>query len=283
MSTAFDPMSAADQSRFRSAYLAYLHARDGTPDLDAQRFDLRERFFAGVDAQPQCWCGPPPVDQRVFDRNHERRVPERGLDERTLWALATAKTNRAERFGVDFEIAHNGKPPDAANDPHAYIMIEELYHTRILRDALATIGLTVEIGRPNAVTRAMVNAMVRLPSQMSDVFVLCGEIVGVAIFTLLLEKARALFADQPAVLARIETLFAQIMVDEVGHVHFVRSRLGPARLAVAKRVLPVVVWGVMRDIPELALLCGRDRLMQTAARGEVDTAAAGYADRFVFA
>ena len=113
MSTAFQPMTPADQTRFRDAYLAHLRDRDGVPDMQTQRFDVREKFFADLDANPNCWVGPPPVDQQVFDRNHLRRRPEPGLDEKTLWAVATAKTNRAERYGVEYSLVYQTHAEDA--------------------------------------------------------------------------------------------------------------------------------------------------------------------------
>ena len=284
MSTAFQPMSASEQAKFRDAYLGYLRRRDGVPDLSTQRFDVRERFFAELDRDPCCWAGAPPVDQAAFDRNHARSTPEPGLDEATLWALATAKTNRAERYGVEYSLAHHpqARAQDTSKDPHAYIQVEEFYHTRILKDALAAIGVKMEVGQPGLSTRAMVRTMVHLPPKYADVVVLCGEIVGVALFSLLLEKARVLFAQQPRVLARIEALFGQIMVDEVGHVHFVRSGLSPQRLLWARRLLPLVAWGVLADIPELSILFGREEIMRRARAADVDAAAATYPDRFIF-
>jgi len=282
MSTAFEPMTPAQQAAFRAAYLAYLRNRDGIPDMQTQRFDVRERFFAELDAAPNCWVGTPPVDQRVFDRNHARKNPEPYLDEVTLWALATAKTNRAERYGVEYALASNSPTMQAANDPHAYIQIEEFYHTRILRDALAAIGLEMELGRPAVTTRALIRAMVKLPENESNILVLCGEICGVAVFALLLEKARELFAHQPKVMARLEKLFGQILVDEVGHVHFVRSQLSPQRLALARRVLPLVAWGLLAESPELSRLFGRDTIMRRITEADVDAAAASYPDRFRF-
>ena len=281
MSTAFQPMSTTQQTQFRTAYLGHLHTRDGVPDISTKRFDLRERFFDEINATPTCWVGTPPVDQRVFDRNHAKRAPEPDLDQATLWALATAKTNRAERYGVEYSVEHTNKPAEVLSDPLTYIQIEEFYHTRILKDALTTIGLHMEVGEPSLSTRVMVRAMVRLPKSMANVLVLCGEVVGVALFSLLLEKARQLFGAQPEVLARIEALFAQIMVDEVGHVHFVRSGLGPLRLALAKRLLPLVALAVLDDIPELTQLFGRAEILRRVMAANVDHAAADYADRFV--
>jgi len=282
MTHAFQPMTAEQQDRFRTEYLAYLRKRDGVPDLAARRFDVRERFFAEIDAMPRTWVGEPLVDQAVFHRNHALRTPEAGLDEATLWALATAKTNRAERFGVELSIANTKEHAALLDDPHTYIQIEEFYHTRILKDALATIGLDVEVAVPTPKTRLLVRAMVFLPDALANVGVLCGEIVGVTIFTLLLERARKLFARQPDALARIEALFAQILVDEVGHVHYVRSRLSATQLAAAKVLLPVVVASVIDDIPELVLLFGRQALYRHARAGDVDASASLYDDRLVF-
>ena len=112
---------------------------------------------------------------QVFDRNHARTTPEPGLDPAMLWALATAKTNRAERFGVEYSLTYKPHATDARTDPHAYIQVEECYHTRILADALRTIGLTMEVMPPGFTARAMVRSMVRLPESYANVIVLCGE------------------------------------------------------------------------------------------------------------
>lgn len=281
MSTALKPMSAAQQAAFRSHYLEHLRARDGMPNLEQRSFDVRECFFAGIDARPVSWVGDLPVDPATFARNHTRAHPEPGLDEATLWALATAKTNRAEAFGVDMKINHVGADGGDVDDPYTYIQVEETYHTRILADVLRTIGLHMEVSEPSPRTQWLIRGMVYLPERMANVAILCGEIFGVAVFSLLLDKARELFAAQPEVLERMEALFAQILVDEVGHVHFVRSTLSPAGLALAKRLLPLVARTTLVDIPELAMLFGRETILERVCRADVDGAAAPYADRLV--
>ncbi|HNC95691.1 MAG TPA: hypothetical protein PKW90_06180 [Myxococcota bacterium] len=282
MRSAFKPMSPSEKAHFLTTYLDYLRRRDGIPDLANQRFDLREGFFAEIDASPVCWKGTPPIDQVVFDRNYARRSPEADVDEATLWALATAKTNRAERFGVERELETHGVPPNAANDPKVYVQVEEFYHTRILQDALATLGIKVSVSTPGVAAQALIRGMVHLPEELSDVLVLCGEIVGVALFSLLLEKARVLFAAQPEALERVEKLFGQIMVDEVGHVHFVRSRLSAFQLRWAERLLPVVAHGALDDNPDMVRLFGRKEILRRVVEADVDAAAAPYADRLIF-
>lgn len=282
MSQALTPMSPARRAEFRALYLDHLRRRDGTPDLRARRFDVREKFFAEIDASPVLWQGPPPVDPAVFARNLDRPA-EPGLDEATLWALATAKVNRAERYGVERKIESVGDAHTDVDDPYTFIEVEETYHTRILEDALKTLGLSMTVADPAPTTRWLIAGMVHLPERLANVAVLCGEIFGVAAFSLLLEKARTLFADQPAVVARIEALFGQILVDEVGHVHFVRSTLGPTGLALARRLLPVLARATLRDLPELERLFGREVLMERVLAAEVDRAAEGYPDRLILA
>jgi hypothetical protein len=85
---------------------------------------------------------------------------------------------------------------------------------------------------------------------------------------------------QPEALGRIEELFAQILVDEVGHVHFVRTRLDPWGIALARRLLPLVARSVGDGMPELWQLFDRKAFVAEVVRADVDGAAAPYPDRF---
>ncbi|WP_375769390.1 hypothetical protein NR798_00490 [Archangium gephyra] len=278
----FTPLSPAQKEDFQRRYLAYLQGRDGEPQWQTHTFSVREAFYRDLEQRPVRRTGAPVVLQDVFNRHHERYRPEEKLDEPTLWALCVAKTNRGERFGVEYAhrlgtLERDGDP----GNPKTYIGIEEFYHTRILRDVLRVIGVEMEMLNPKASQQLLIKAMARLPESMSLPLVLCGEICGVAFFHLLLHKARELFGDQPGPLARIEELFAQIMVDEVGHVHFARSRLDGTSLGIAKRLLPLVARGLLDGMPEYYQLLGRERLMEEILRADVDTAALPYPDRFI--
>jgi hypothetical protein len=219
------------------------------------------------------------VLQAVFDRNVDAAGPEQGLDRRTLWALAVAKANRAERYGIEFKLRTKGFEPAGVEDPYTFVELQELYHTRIFISILRTIGVKADIGAPAGLTRAVVLAAGSLPHVFSDIVALPAEVTGIAAFHLLLEEARLLFADEPAVLARIELLFGQILVDEVGHVHFLRSRLGPARLAIAHAILPLVTRGMIDDMPELITLLGRARYLAAVRAVDLDRVTAPYPDR----
>jgi hypothetical protein len=183
------------------------------------------------------------LDERLLaeQMNQLLREPEPGLDEAMLWALCVAKCNRGERHGVDYKLAKKGFSPGGSDNPFVFIEIEETYHTRMLCAALQAIGLEVEFVPPQGAIRWVVEVFGLAPRLLTDVVALDAELTGVIVFRLLLDKARELFADQPGPLARIEALLRQILVDEVGHVHFLQSRLEPARLAIARRLLPLIV------------------------------------------
>lgn len=282
MTDIFTPLSPTQKADFQRRYLTYLRGRDGEPQWQSHTFSVRETFYRDLEQRPVRRTGAPVVLQDVFNRHHVQYQPGEKLDEPTLWALCVAKTNRGERFGVEYAhrlgtLERNGDP----GNPMTYIGIEEFYHTRILQDALRVIGVEMEMLDPSTGQQWLIKAMARLPKPMSLPLVLCGEICGVAFFQLLLHKARELFGDQPGPLARIEELFGQIMVDEVGHVHFARSQLDTPGLAFAKRLLPLVARGLVDGMPEYYQLFGRERLMREILRADVDAAALPYPDRFI--
>jgi hypothetical protein len=278
MPDVFRSMDSSARTAWAPHYLAYLREREGQPDLVGRTLPKREEFFRGVDATPVPLPGPL-VAQATFERNVNRRGPEAGLDERTLWALAVAKANRAERYGIEFKLRTKGFEAKGADDPYTFVEIQELYHTRIFISLLKTIGIEADILPPTGLTRMVVVAAGGLPHPISDVIALAAELAGVAAFRLLLDEARRLFTDEPAVLARIELLFGQILVDEVGHVRFLRSRLGPVRLAIARALLPLVTRGMLDDMPEMLALLGRERYLAAVYAADLDGATAAYPDR----
>jgi hypothetical protein len=265
----FEAWTPEERAAFNARYLRHLRARDGLPQLETRTFTVREAFFRDLAESPIRRTGRPVVAPRVFADNHLRDEPEPGLDEPTLWALCVAKCNRCERHGVDTKLARKGYSPGGADNPFVYIEIEETYHTRMLVEALRVIGIDVEFVPPRGLARCVVELFGVAPRALSDVVALDAELVGVVTFRLLLEKARELFGDQPGPLARIETLLAQILVDEVGHVQFLQSRLGAVRLAAARAMLPVVVRGLLDDIPEIERLFGRARFLAAVTAPDV--------------
>lgn len=276
----FTPLTNEQRERFLEDYMKHLYHRNGEVDLSERRFSVRERFFEDIEANPVRRYGSPVVNQTVFERNEKMSCPEPGLDEATLWALAVAKSNRAERDGVEYMLSHTDHSSLTQENPLTYINIEEFYHTRVLEDALNVLGLEMHLFPPPLMSRMIGRSVTQLPKTIANVIVFTAEIAGVAAFRLLRDKAYELFDDQPESLKRIGELFQQILVDEVGHVHYVRSQLGPARLRVAKTILPTVARGFISDMPEYKLLFGQ-KLMENIMAADVDSAVTHYEDKFI--
>src|SRR5699024_2506480 len=119
-----------------------------------------------------------PVDRQAFLRNLRRRRPEPGVEPKTLFLLATAKLNQAERFGVDLgdtygRIGRDGEPPE-----RMYIALEEFYHTRLLAYVLDMFGLPFQVVVPPFVLRQFVKINVFLPERYRFAFVGASEMVG---------------------------------------------------------------------------------------------------------
>jgi len=258
MTDLFTPMDATERATSTRDYVARMRERDGLPDPVHRTLEKRERFFHDeVEARPVRWSGDAVVDPEVFRRNLDLHVPETGLDERTLWALASAKINRGERYGVELSMKKAGPSAIHPDDPHAYQELQELYHTRILQDVVETLGLEMSMSPPRASLKLLIGAMTSLPKPMGNVLIFVAELVGATVFGMMLAKARALFAEQPTVLARIEALLGQILTDEVGHVRLMRASLGPVGLTVAGWLVGPVARRMVGDMPEVDQLFGR--------------------------
>lgn len=276
----FRALTSEEKELFLESYMKHLRHRNGEMDMRNRRFSIREKYFQDVEANPVRRYGPPVVDQVVFERNEKKHDIEPGLDEATLWALATAKSNILERDGVEYFFSNFDPAKHDPKDPFNYIAVEEFYHTRTLKDALEVLGLEMHLLPPHPTARIMNRIMVNFPKPFTNTFILCAELVGAAAFRLLRDKADELFDDQPESLKRIDDLFQQILVDEVGHVHYVRSRLGPLRLAAAYKMLPTFSRYILSGMPEYEQLFG-NQLLDTILEADVDSAIADYPDKFV--
>lgn len=268
MTDLFRPMPRDEREAFARDYVTEMRARDGAPDPETRTLEKRERFFRDeVEGKPVRWEGPPPaVDPDAFERNLDRHRPEEGLDTATLWALASAKINRGERYGVELGLRLRGPAALDPDDPHTYQELQELYHTRILRDVVETLGLTMSMSPPRASLKFLIGLMTRLPKPFANVVIFVAELIGATVFGRMLQRGRELFADQPAVLDRIEALYGQILADEIGHVRLMRSTLGPAQLAVARVLVRPMARRMVRDMPEVDRLFGRREIARSVAR-----------------
>ena len=263
-------MTAAD-----ARYLAFLRRRDGEASLARRRLAAREAFFDRLAREPvRSACA---IDAATFRRNLVRRRPEAGLDRRTLWLLATAKTNQAERFAVG--VAELYGKVNADDEIVIRVSLQEHYHTRILADVVALFGLDVVPTPPARLVRVFVRLLLALPERWRLPIAGASEMVGCILFRALRDEGTVLFADEPPVAARIQLLYDEILADELGHVGHIASRLGRRGRAVTRAFYHVLGPYFARSMPELERLFGPEIRPRLAAPFPLDAMARELPDR----
>lgn len=238
-------------------YLAFLVARDGEADFLRRTLSRREALFDRLARDPV--RSQLPIDRDAYLRNLARRRPDPGLDDRMLWLLATAKANQAERFGVGLAELYGLITADG--DPvRVHIQLQEFYHTRLLADVVAIFGLPVHARPPAFLARAICKLLVAAPEERTLPLTGCAEMVGCVLFRALRDRGVALFAGEPAVAERIRLLYDEILGDEIGHVGYIASRLGPRGRAVMRGLYRVLGHRLAAQLPEVLTLFGRREL-----------------------
>jgi hypothetical protein len=259
----FDPLKALpvpERKTRLSAYLAFLKQRDGQADIPARQLSRREEFFRALGELPV--RAEKPIDRAAFDRNLGITLPpsEYKLDKKLIWLLAAAKSNRVEHYGVELDLKLKGHmfAAEEHGEHMTYIDLEEFYHTRILRDCCKVFDIEYDMKAPKSFTRFYAALVVRSPTTPRLITALCGELFGCVAFQVLWEAADA-FKDEPAVYDRLRLLVREILIDELGHVAYGHSMLGPLGLLAARAIAPIASIYLLRDLPEFWLLAGGKR------------------------
>ncbi len=271
----FDPFRVLPPAERRShmeAYLRFLADRDGELDLEARTLSSREAFFDDLALKPVEWTGA--IDHEAFFENFlgggRQADDRRPIDVRTLWLVAIAKSNESESYGVDLELARffrRGGSEANADPAYLHLILQEHYHSKILLEACETCGLSLHFRRPRWPQRLMIQMIMRVPERIRWIPILCGEVLGSVVFAMLRERCDV-FSSQPEVEARLRMLLSVIELDEVLHVAYLRARLGPIAIRVARLLAPVVAAWVLWDVPEFGSLgVDRKELMARLRRG----------------
>ena len=222
--------SSRDAGDQLGAYLAFLHARNGSDfarrdQMMAQRFD-----HSSVRASIL-------IDSERFNRNYAE-FTERDVSPEELALLAFVKINAGEAYGV--EVTRKARKREWDNDKvldvlEQVVLHEEDYHTRLLVGAAQHFeGLEInDAWRPAWPLRLLIGALSYAPKAMFHPIVLGSEISGVHAFNWLLERIQTLFPDDPKVRESMEERLIEILIDEVGHVAYNRILVGKMGRSVA--------------------------------------------------
>lgn len=249
MSAVFKPIPASLRRERLEAYAAFLAERDGEPNVERRTLSRRETSMSAFETSSLRYEGPfaAPIFQAQYRRYDRRRLtpPEVAL------LLVFVKINANEAYGVE---RVTGKPPngdDLAARVERLVLLEEVYHTRILLSATRLFGVHVtEPALPVAVTRAIVAGIAELPEVASRPVTLAGEIIGILTFLRLVGVVRRVFRDHPEIRDALEERVTDVLIDEIGHMSLNRLLAAPGTFAALRPLLPLVALGTRGALPE---------------------------------
>ena len=275
---ALDGATVLDATERRlTGFRAFLATRDGEVNALRHTLSVREQFFARLEQNPV--RSRLVVDRERFLRNLSRHAPEPDLEPRTLWLLATAKANQAERFGVGLAELY-GRIPFHDGDPiRVHIALQETYHTRILADVVAMFGLPVDARPPQLVARLVVSLILTLPERWSLPVTGFAEIAGCILFRALRDRGVELFAGEPQVAERIHALYDEILADELSHVGYIAAQLGSVGRRVMLGLHRALGWRMVFRMPEVVRLFPKQELQARFAAFDLGSMVAEFDGR----
>ncbi len=262
MSAVFSPLPPEERLSQQQAYLAWLRTRDGRPAVANLQLSHREAYFEAIDATPLHWQGHVPHDEFNAVMKDAAALPS--ASPMAVWMATVAQVNEGEQFGVRKGMERYAKEGPKDDDPMVFVELEEFYHTRILVDTLRTLGAEVSIPNPRGAFLMLLLVLSTLPRFISDIFVLVAEVMGTLIFTELRRQARTLFGTESEAARRIHSLLDEILIDEVGHVSYVRSKLNPFQMFLSRAVVLVLAPVFLRMVPPARYLTDSKALIRKA-------------------
>lgn len=257
----FTPLPAEQRRRVAGDFIAYALARDGEPDVRARTLARREEFFRELAESPAPRWDGEPIDAAAFHLWHQGGRPLSEAPPLLGWLVRVARANEGEGWGVTYLLdrgGFDGLGAAGALRPRDFADLEEVYHTRILREVVRLFGVDFALRTPPLPIRQSVKLMARLPHRMSYMLLLAGELMGTVAFAHMAREGERLLAAHPAMCARVRTLLDEILVDEVGHVTFLLGSMTAWELATIRRLaLAFAAWsrrGYYGDHHEAELL-----------------------------
>jgi len=245
------------------AYRDFLLRTEGRANVLKYTLENREKYFEELEKHPIRSKYQP--DKEAFKQALFSRKTDPTRDRKLQWLIATAKLNQSERFGVGLGEAY-GKDQDKLDTQSEllYVQLQEHYHTRILAEVVDMFGLKMPMVPPTFMMRQMVKFFVAVPHDKTLIMVAASEMVGCNLFGAMRDEGIRLFADEPEVAARIESLYNEIFADEIGHVGFIAAKLGPVGKGIACWLSRNIVWKVIySSTPELGILFGKKNLNES--------------------
>jgi hypothetical protein len=213
------------------------------------------------------------MDRDLFATQYASFDPKVEMAPELLLLLALTKINAAEAYGVnagyDRTLRRALKNDDGCE---LMVMVEETYHTRILVSTALSYGIEVKSAyEPTTALRGLISTIVKTPTAIARPLTLAAEVLAVLMFSNLLEKSRVVLRHDPELRDSVEERLCEIITDEIGHMSYNRSCIGPVGMMQARALLPMVALGLSGAFPEMNAL----GTMSSASGDEVTSLTTG--------
>jgi hypothetical protein len=266
----FRPLPSEARRENLAAYHQHLIARNGTVDLEKRQLSRREEQMARFE-RPLSRIRE--MDRELFATQYASFDPKVEIAPEMLLLLALTKINAAEAYGVNAGFDGSvGRAQKNKDDCELMVVVEEMYHTRLLLSTALSYGIEVKAPyKPPTALRGLISTIVKTPMVIARPLTLASEVLGVFLMLNLLEKSRAVLRHDPELRDSVEERLCQILTDELGHVSYNRNWLGPVGMMQARAYLPMVAIGLSGVFPEMNAL----GTMSSATDGEIASLATG--------
>lgn len=265
----FRILTQKEREQTLEGYLRFLQERNGEMDVANRTLSRREALLAELRKKPVS------LDVEIDCHSAREQLSKGGdhefdVDERAIWLIAVNKVNESEQYGIDIELdGYFARGTDGVDPRQLYVMLEEQYHTQLLEEACRTCGIEMGPALPPWNRRLLIHMSCKLPECVRWIPVLCGEAVGCVVLKRLRDRADV-FSAQPEVAERLRSLLHEIWIDELGHVAFLRARIGPTGVRIGRALMPLVAGVLLRDITGLRKLGYSVGSVLAAARTAVE-------------
>ena len=168
--------------------------------------------------------------------------------------MSLKKMFLGEEYGVEQEIRRFREEGfDTVPDLLLMIAIEETYHVRYLQMLFEACNAAKSIKVENRFIKLFTKLIFYFPHTLRYALILCGEVVGAAFFSVIREHVSNVM-DSGSEKDQIHQLISEILNDEISHVAYCRSMLGPIGILLSRLLYPLVWLVIATSISEIRLL-----------------------------
>lgn len=238
-------MPRESREKAHGRYVEYFLRRNGYPNFANRTLPLRELWMRGIQEQRAILQErlQNAVTQQEFDTLYYSRVDLAEAKPLTRLLVWIARANQREAWGVDRTLDRALlKPPTYAlhASPRVLADLEELYHTRMLREIVGAYSLAYEFSSPPLPLQAFIRLIAAAPSHLARPLLAAGEVFGTIAFARMLDEARLVLHDDPPAAHFAERIIIEILIDEISHVSVLASMMCTAERKAVRLLLPTV-------------------------------------------